>query len=701
MLKDSDTKRLEIRKGKFLFKLAVRGNAKTLSKFLQHGDEEKLPEGQPESLEGHTVTENNSNGDSNSKENCSDYDACVFPPIQVCRTHQGNWKSSTNWHFNNNVNGKSADSEGKQGEGFTVEGGKATENDGREKQSDSVSNHVTNVINNEHFEKVEYEETKIETDYSSANVCRMEYLNSNVVTLKNNNTLEEAEVAIETNEFDPPYNYVISEDEDHEETHCEYDYILDSDNSRCQTPVDICNTAESVNKQYISEYKNANEYNNCSNTRNGPHDDQGRVCDVEGSVKETETQNDVLNNISPALKDINIHNIGMIEDEGEATETEFEPLEGDEWGEMETVNHSNVTSAIGEKDAEGGVTDEENSSSDFEDLISQYVTYMPREISRAVNIKRRAAHVTPTSATYRRCSSELKRYFCEKCGRSYKSSTDYRTHKETHKTNECKICFKEFQNIKNLLRHSNIHLGDDLSTCLFCKNTFSRRESLYIHVQKHHLSHMSYENIVDMLSAKSEKSYSFKLKKSSNINLSANDKKRGDRMTNGYRETKDQTCSIPESLKETKLKECHVCIKKFEPWILERHMRAHTGERPYACDRCSFRCSQLGNLNKHKSVVHLKKDNSDKRILKFKCDTCNKRFYDNAHLRRHALTHFEKSVKHYSCIVCKKTFRFSSGLHRHMQLHKDGLKICCGICNRRFYDSSALNKHLERHTSKI
>lgn len=693
MLNDSDTKRLEIRKGKFLFKLTVRGNTETLSKFLKHADQE------PGSVGGYTRAHQDQE-DSNFKESDRDYNnTCVFPPIQMCKTHPGTWNSSSNLYLNTIENDKVENSEVKLDEGFTDKDGEATENDDGKKQNDRNSSHVTSVVNYEFFKKAEYKETKTETNYSSANICRMEYLNSDFVTLNDSNTSEEATVVTETKPSDLVYNYVISEDEDHDETHYEYDYILDSDNSRCQTPVDISERTESVSKQYNPEYKNVNEENNNRNTRIESHNHVS-MCGVHESVKQTEIHDYVSDNVGPKQEEIVMHSTGMNEDDGEATETEFDPLEGDEWEQMETLNHSIDTSdSVGKEEAEGGVTDEDSSSTDFEDLISQYVTYMPREISRSVNSKRRAARMSPTSATYRRCSTELKRYFCEKCGRSYKSSTDYQTHKETHKRNKCKVCFKEFHNTKTLLRHSHIHIGDDLSTCLFCKNTFNRKKSLYIHIQKHHLSHLPYEKIVDMITAKTERSSYFSLKKFSNVKVSPNDQKTEERMT--HREKKDQACKVPENKKETGLKECHVCNKEFEPRILERHVRSHTGERPYACDQCPFRCSQFGNLNKHKSFVHKKKDNGDGRNFKFKCDTCNKRFYDKAHLRRHTVTHFEKSVKHYSCLVCKKRFRFNSGLHRHMQLHKDGLKICCGICNKRFYDSSGLNKHLEQHTSKI
>ncbi|KAL3313463.1 hypothetical protein Ciccas_007937 [Cichlidogyrus casuarinus] len=47
----------------------------------------------------------------------------------------------------------------------------------------------------------------------------------------------------------------------------------------------------------------------------------------------------------------------------------------------------------------------------------------------------------------------------------------------------------------------------------------------------------------------------------------------------------------------------HVCLK---PSILEKHIRAHTDERPFPCDHCGMRFKTVSNLNKHqKSLSHL------------------------------------------------------------------------------------------------
>ena len=67
------------------------------------------------------------------------------------------------------------------------------------------------------------------------------------------------------------------------------------------------------------------------------------------------------------------------------------------------------------------------------------------------------------------------------------------------------------------------------------------------------------------------------------------------------------------------LKKCKLCdyTSKYSANIY-RHMRIHTGEKPYACPHCSYKASQSNSLHDHIALKH--SENSEVRL--YKCSQC-------------------------------------------------------------------------------
>lgn len=51
--------------------------------------------------------------------------------------------------------------------------------------------------------------------------------------------------------------------------------------------------------------------------------------------------------------------------------------------------------------------------------------------------------------------------------------------------------------------------------------------------------------------------------------------------------------------------ECFFCGKRFMyPKDVKRHVRIHTGEKPYACSICPYKAAQKGNVKLHMISIH-------------------------------------------------------------------------------------------------
>lgn len=106
---------------------------------------------------------------------------------------------------------------------------------------------------------------------------------------------------------------------------------------------------------------------------------------------------------------------------------------------------------------------------------------------------------------------------------------------------------------------------------------------------------------------------------------------------------------------------CQICTKAFKkPIDLRRHMRTHSGEKPFKCELClksfTLRCILMEHLKVH-----------DAHKTKYPCHICRKSFTTKGSLRVHLRIH--SNQKPYKCAFCELTFRTSGHQRRHEMVH--------------------------------
>jgi len=264
--------------------------------------------------------------------------------------------------------------------------------------------------------------------------------------------------------------------------------------------------------------------------------------------------------------------------------------------------------------------------------------------------------------------SRKERHKCSKCSDVFATAQELKSHENTHeeepKTFVCDICNAKFSSNSSYVRHQNVH-NDKPFKCGHdgCLESYRTVGSLTKHNMVAHGGDPGQFN-----------NAAFRKRTGAHIKLSEEQTKAlaetpvelaktiSEKMLLSSAAEKVKADNPVESLlvKEIHANQCDQCEVSFKkPSDLVRHVRTHTGEKPYPCE------------------------------------VCERRFAVKSTLRTHMKVH--TGGKTLVCHVCQSLFASRTSLKVHMRLHTGSLPYKCNICEQRFRTPAHRKTHVNNH----
>ena len=264
-------------------------------------------------------------------------------------------------------------------------------------------------------------------------------------------------------------------------------------------------------------------------------------------------------------------------------------------------------------------------------------------------------------------------FICPYCQRKFEWLGPFTKHVVRHRRNEfdCNACGKKFTNYRSLMAHKYSRKKERIFHCDLCGHSATTACMLRQHNKEKHPPKIYYQCHMCPKILKTKSYLNVHLKFAHNVNdgkyecnICGKILKRKKLLENHMKVHSEEppidnlTCEYCGKAFQTKLHlRSHSRIHKDKKYLcdycgkgfctktkLHAHHLTHTGEKPYACTKCSYRSTQRGNLRLHMKV-HDKPTPEKKVKQPYNCPHCNYTTKRLALIQQHLKTHTKASNK--------------------------------------------------------